>query len=156
MSDERLVRSAARGSADALSQLIESLGPPVFGYLQGMLPDDESAARALEETWVRLAKAVGRYKQGTGVTAWALETARRVVADVAPGAGTGAEGPPGIRAALQALAPEDRELLVCRDALGMDLSSVARLARMSTQDAGERLTAARVVLVEKAAGTLAR
>lgn len=156
MSDEGLLRSAARGDEGALSELIRELAPEVYRYLAGMLGDPDEAAPALQEVFVRMARAVERYEADTGVRPWVYGIARRVVADLRPTPAAPPGEPPAdpdehvawTRRALRALPPEDREVLVAHDVLRWDPDRIGEVVGCASDDVPGRVTEARTRLVE--------
>lgn len=152
MSDERLLRNAARGNTDALTSLIETLAPTVFIYLRGMLGDGPESDEAFQETFVRLARSAGRYERGTDVTAWALQIARRVAAEasvetVAPGPWSPERGRQWARQSLSAMSVADRELVVFRELVGWDADAIAQNLEMTVPEVRSRIAAAREALL---------
>jgi len=156
MTDGALIRSAADGDAAALEQLIRDLAPSVYAYLAGMLGDDREASDGIQETFVRVARAVGRYDADTDPEAWVFGIARRVAADMrpTPASPPGSFPPPDgeeeewARRALRALPIELREVLVCEEILRWDLPRIAAALGADAADVTERMLAARTQLAD--------
>jgi DNA-directed RNA polymerase specialized sigma24 family protein len=140
-----LIRSAASGDSDALEQLIRGQASNVYAYLAGMLGDEREAEDAMQETFVRIARAVERYDEETLPEGWIFGIARRVAADIRPTpAAPPGEVPPAdgdvaewAQRSLRALPIELREVLVYGEilrwepdriatALGVDADEVSR------------------------------
>lgn len=158
MSEEDLLRAAGRGDTDALGELIRTLAPDVYAYLAGMLADERDAEDALQETFVRLARSLGRWDPGTRAAARVFGIARRVAADVRP---TPSAHPGPVptdpselnawaRRALRALDPEHRELVVARDLLHWDDETIAARAGLLPSEVPARLRDARDKLLSGA------
>jgi RNA polymerase sigma-70 factor (ECF subfamily) len=160
MTDAALIRSAADGDAGALEQLIRDLAPSVYAYLAGMLGDDREAEEGMQETFVRVARAVGRYDadtdSGGDPEGWVFAIARHVAADLRPTpASPPGEFPPpaGLEAewarrALRALPIELREVLVCEEILRWDSARVATTLGVDTEEVESRILAARTQIAE--------
>lgn len=134
MSEATLLRSAALGDPGALEQVIRSLAPKVYAYLCGMLGDEAEAEDAMQEVFVRAARAIERYETSMDPEHWIFGLARRVAVDVrpTPSAPPG-ETPPAegdvaewARRSLRALPAELREVVVCRNILKWDPEHIAR------------------------------
>ena len=158
MSEETLLRAAGRGDAEALGELIRGLAPDVYAYLAGMLADEAEAEDALQETFVRLARSLGRWDPGTDAAARVFGIARRVAADVRP---TPSAHPGPVpeaasdlnawaRRALRALDAEHRELVVARDILHWDDATIAARTGLLPDDVPVRLRDARERLLANA------
>lgn len=153
---EQLLRSAAEGDVGALEQLVRKMAPEVFAYLAGMLGDDRDAEDAMQETFVRVARAVGRYDPGTDATAWVFAIARRVASDIRPTpAAPPGEVPPAdgkvsewVHRSLRALPIELREVLVCREILRWEHDRIGTMLGLSTEDVTRRIVAAKAQLAE--------
>jgi RNA polymerase sigma-70 factor (ECF subfamily) len=156
VTEATLIRSAAEGDAVALEKLIRDAAPAVYAYLAGMLGDDGEAEEAMQETFVRVARAVGRYDAGMDATSWIFEIARRVAADLrpTPSAPPGRFPPPDgdssgwLRRALRALPPELREILVCQQMLRWDNARISATLGVEVEDVERRSLAARQQLAE--------
>jgi RNA polymerase sigma-70 factor (ECF subfamily) len=156
VTDANLIRSAADGDTGALEQLIRDLTPSVFAYLAGMLGDDREAEEGLQETFVRVARAVGRYDAGTDPEAWVFGIARRVAMDLRPTpASPPGEFPPAddeggewVRRSLRALPVELREVLVCQRILGWDNERIASVLGITPDEAAHGTLQARTQLAE--------
>lgn len=154
MNDEQLLRSVQEGDTGALERLVRDLSPTVYAYLSGMLGDPDEAGDALQETFVRVARSIGRYDGVQDPESWVLGIARRVAADMrptpsAPPGDIGSEPDPATwaRRALRALELEHRELLVCREVLGWDVERIARTLEQPHESIAARLHTAREELV---------
>jgi DNA-directed RNA polymerase specialized sigma24 family protein len=154
-----LIRSAADGDADALEQLIRDLAPSVYAYLAGMLGDDREAEEGMQETFVRVARAVGRYDAETDAgdaEGWVFAIARHVAADLRPTpASPPGEFPPPAggeaewaRRALRALPIELREVLVCEEILRWDTARIAATLGVDTDEVANRILGARTQIAE--------
>src|SRR5439155_23315993 len=151
-----LIRSAADGDADALEQLIRDLAPSVYAYLGGMLGDDRDAEDGMQETFVRVARAVGRYDADTDAEGWVFGIARRVAADMRPTpASPPGEFPPPAgeeelwaRRALRALPIDLREALVCGEILRWDAARTGATLGIEADEVERRTLAARTQLAE--------
>lgn len=156
MTDASLLRSAAEGDEAALERLIRDAAPSVFGYLSGMLADESEAEEAMQETFVRIARAVGRYEADTDASAWVFDIARRVASDMRPTP----SAPPGefpptdgdatewLHRALRALAIELREVLVFQQILRWDAGRIASALGITEEEVSQRARAAREQLAE--------
>lgn len=156
MSEATLLRSAASGDAGALEQLVRSFAPKVYAYLCGMLGDEHEAEDAMQEAFVRMARAVDRYDPSADPEQWVFGMARRVAVDVrpTPSAPPG-ETPPAdgdsaewARRSLRALPVEQREVVVLRNILRWDPEHIARAAGVSTEEVSRRLQAAYTGMTE--------
>jgi len=156
MTDAALIRSAADGDAEALERLIRDLAPSVYAYLAGMLGDDREAEDGMQETFVRVARAVGRYESESDPEGWVFGIARNVANDMRPTpASPPGEFPPPAgeedvwaRRALRALPIDLREVLVCEEILRWDAPRIAATLGIDTGDVEQRALAARTQLAE--------
>ena len=155
MTQAELIRSAASGDADALEKLIRGLAPSVYAYLAGMLGDEPEAEVALQETFVRVARAVERYEDGTDPDAWVFGIAHRVAADIRPTpAAPPGEVPPEAdvdewaRRSLRSLPIDLREILVYREILRWSPERVCTALGIDTDEYSHRLLAAHTQLAE--------
>ena len=125
MTEAGLITQAAAGDADALEQLIRTFAPLVYAYLAGMLGDERDAEDAMQETFVRVARAVERYDASSDPEAWVFGIARRVAGDIRPTpASPPGELPPEdgdteewAKRSLRALPLELREVVVLKEIL---------------------------------------
>lgn len=149
------MRAASRGDEGALSEVVRVHAPDVHAYLAGMLGDPDEADAAVQETFVRVARAAGRYERGNDVQAFLFGIARRVAADARP---TPASSPVQLpeeaedtaawaRRALRALPIERRELIVARDLLDWDAETIERVLGVPASELGERVAEARTELL---------
>lgn len=147
MSDATLLRSAASGDAGALEQIVRTFAPKVYAYLCGMLGDEREAEDAMQETFVRAARAVERYDAETDPEQWVFGLARRVAADIRPtpsappGETPPTDGDPAewARRSLRALPAELREVVVLRNILRWDVEHIARTIDVDGDEVSRRL-----------------
>jgi RNA polymerase sigma-70 factor (ECF subfamily) len=150
VSEATLLRSAALGDADALEKVIRTYAPKVYAYLCGMLGYEREAEDAMQETFVRAARAIERYDQSTDPEQWIFGIARRVAADIrpTPSAPPGETPPPGgdtgewARRSLRALPAELREVVVLRNILRWEPDHVARTLGISSDEVAHRISSA--------------
>lgn len=149
------MRAVSRGDEGALSEIVQALAYDVHRYLAGMLGDPDEADEALGETFVRVARAAGRYERGSDVRAFVFGTARKVASDARPTpASSPAELPEDApdeagwaRRALRALPTERRELIVARDLLEWDADTIERVLGVPAAELTDRLAEARTELL---------
>lgn len=150
------MRSAASGDAGALEQVIRSYASKVYAYLCGMLGDERDAEDAMQESFVRAARAIERYEPETDPEQWIFGLARRVAADIRPTpAAPPGETPPTdgdtadwARRSLRALPAEHREVVVLRNILRWDIDHIARTLGSSSEEVSRRLQAGYAALTE--------
>lgn len=156
VTDAGLIRSAAEGDTGALEKLVREFAPSVYAYLAGMLGDERDAEEGMQETFVRLARAVDRYDSDTDAEAWVFDIARRVSGDMRPtpaappGEPPPAEGDPDewLRRSLRALPIELREVLVYIEILRWDTDRIAASLGIESEDVLRRSRAARQQIAE--------
>lgn len=161
MTDAALIAKAAEGDADALERLIRALAPSVYAYLAGMLGDDREASDGMQETFVRVARALGRFESDSDAVGWVFGIARRVAGDMRPTpASPPGEFPPPAgeediwaRRALRALPIELREVLVCAEILRWDDARIAATLGIETDEVEQRTLAARTQLADDIASS---
>jgi RNA polymerase sigma-70 factor, ECF subfamily len=149
-----LIRSAASGDTNALEELIRTQAPNVYAYLAGMLGDQREAEDAMQETFVRLARAVERYDEATDAESWIFGIARRVAADIRPTpAAPPGEVPPEdgdvgewARRSLRALPIDLREVLVYREILRWEPERIASALGVDADEVSRRQLDAHVQL----------
>lgn len=135
--DERLLRAASRGDARAFEDLVRSLAPGMYAFMCGMLGDEHEAEDAMQETFVRAARALEGHDGRSPLVGWIYGIARRV-ALTHPSAAPQPEGGP-----VRAMPPGPRELVVCRDLLGWDVATIAEALGVTPEEAHARLASAR-------------
>jgi RNA polymerase sigma-70 factor (ECF subfamily) len=140
------LRSAARGDEKSMERLVRALAPDVHRFFVGLFGPGPVADEALQETFVRVARALDRNQDTPAAASFVLGIARRVASDLtAPvasrrGISATVEWPAG---AIPSLAAEQREALVLREVVRWDVPEIARVLGVSTDDVCARLVAAR-------------
>lgn len=156
MTEAGLITQAAAGDADALEQLIRTFAPLVYAYLAGMLGDEREAEDALQETFVRVARAVERYDPETDPEAWVFGIARRVAGDIRPTpAAPPGEVPPEdgemeewAKRSLRALPLELREVIVLKEILRWKPERIASTLGTDEGQVADRLLDAHTRLAD--------
>ncbi len=79
---EVVARAAARGDSDAFATLCATLSDDVWRYCYALSGDRELAYEAAQETFLRLVKAIRRFRGDGPIKVFLLVIARRAVAEV--------------------------------------------------------------------------
>ncbi len=139
-------KKASRGDEDAAALLFDEYYPRVYRYAAARLGGGPSAEDAASETFAKVVRELGRFKwRGAGFEGWLFRIARNVIVDMQRRSGretltgdviepseTSQEGLPEsavvnvesaveLRALLDRLPPEQREVLLLRFGAGLDM-----------------------------------
>jgi len=71
----------ADGETRAFVEVYDELSPSLFQYLQKLTRNDAAAEDLLQQTFLRMHDARGRFEPGTAVEPWAFSIARRLFID---------------------------------------------------------------------------
>lgn len=128
----------------------------MYSYLAGMLGDEREAEDAMQEAFVRVARAVERYDDSVDPEAWVFSIARRVAADIRPTpASPPGEVPPTdgeadewARRSLRALPIELREIIVLKEILKWPPDRVAGVIGIDGDEMARRVLDAHTRLAD--------
>lgn len=139
---------------ESARRIVEAHYGDVLAYCRRHAPSPDEAADATQETFLRFVKSLPTYRDQGKPLAYLLTIARRVCIDAcrrrervwdqldesvpAPAVEAGCE----VREALQALSPDQREVLELRYDQGLRVAEVARVLGMSRFAAARRISAA--------------
>ena len=139
---------------ESARRIVEAHYDDVLAYCRRHAPSPDEAADATQETFLRFVKSMPTYRDQGKPLAYLLTIARRVCIDAcrrrgrvwdqldesvpAPAAEAGCE----VREALQALSPDQREVLELRYDQGLRVMEVARVLGVSRFAAARRISAA--------------
>jgi RNA polymerase sigma-70 factor (ECF subfamily) len=164
--DGGLVARLRAGEPRAVEQLYAAYRKPVLGFLFRLVRDRHAAEDLFQNTWVKIARSVGRLREDTELKAWIFTIARnefrsyrrwqmvdvtrlflfhRDRADFPPDTNDGAELA-GIERGLAELADSDREVLLLVCAEGMEQEEAAKVLGISHVALRQRLGRARARL----------
>ncbi len=146
-----VVRRASRGDEDAAAALFDEYYPRVYRYAAARLGGGPSAEDAASETFAKVVREIGRFKwRGAGFEGWLFRIARNVIVDMQRRGGremltgemmeppeasregvpeavvTSVESAAELRAVLDRLPPEQREVLLLRFGAGLDTNETGR------------------------------
>ncbi len=146
-----VVRRASRGDEDAAARLFDEYYPRVYRYAAARLGAGPTAEDAASETFAKVVREIDRFKwRGVGFEGWLFRIARNVIVDMQRAGGrealtaetiepaeTSREGVPEavvtsvesaaeLRALLDRLPPEQREVLLLRFGAGLDTHETGR------------------------------
>jgi RNA polymerase sigma-70 factor (ECF subfamily) len=152
---EELVRRAQRGDGLAVSALIHELSPYV-GRICGAIALDDGDD-AMQEAFIAIVRSLGSLQEPAAVWGWvrriavreAVRTAKRrpttIALDPSVAAPVGADVAEAVdvHATLEALAPEQRVILVLRDLEGVSEAEAAALLDVAPGTVKSRLHRAR-------------
>jgi RNA polymerase sigma-70 factor (ECF subfamily) len=161
--DPRVIRAAAAGDEAAFTALMRSTQPDVWRFLRHLLGDDEAAADVTQETFVRVHRALGRFRHQARFSTWLFHIARNAAVDEqrrgarrhrlqaaitrprpAADASLGAE----VRASLASLSPRLREAFVLVEVFGQPYQEVADVLGVPVGTVKSRVFRARLELVQ--------
>ena len=144
------VRRAARGDERAAGVLFDHFYPRVFRYARARLRTDADAEDVAAETFARVLRGLDKFRwKGAGFEAWLFRIASNLVVDAHRRSGrelpeatfTEGQAPSGeapeaivlasertgsLKEMIEALAPDQREVVLLRFAAGMDTYEVGR------------------------------
>jgi RNA polymerase sigma-70 factor (ECF subfamily) len=181
---EALLDAARRGDGDALEALLKDVQPRIYRFSLKMCGRTEDAQDVLQDTLFAAARTVRGFRGASSVSTWLYTIARsfcikkrrrsvfapEVVsldADAAAARTTAAPGPDPERtladrelasalgAAIGALEPASREVLVLRDMEGLAADEVAAITGLSVSAVKSRLHRARLAVREQLAPMMA-
>ena len=181
---DSLVQAAQGGDPEALDALLRRYQPQIYRFGMKMCRDPEVAQDVLQETLLAAARTLGGFRGGSSISTWLYTIARSfciktrrtsafapVIVSLdsqAPEARAAADGAPGpdrtlgdreiaaaLDAAIAALAPDHREVLLLRDVEGLPASEVAEVTGLSVAAVKSRLHRARTEVRERLAPVLA-
>lgn len=70
-----------RGEDKALTELVEMWEKPLFYYIHRIVPTEEDAWDALQETWIRVVRAIGQLRNLDSFPSWLYRIARNATAN---------------------------------------------------------------------------
>lgn len=164
MVPSRWVDLARSGDRAAQRQLFEMYQTPLYNYLRRMVRDDACAADLAQETFVRAFRHLPRLKDDGAFRGWLYRIAHNLVRDRQPAPATEpwdesqspadptadparrleqAELAQAVDAAIAALPPPQRELVVLHHLEGFEIEELARLLRLPAGTIKSRLGRAR-------------
>lgn len=185
-SDDALLAAARAGSADALDLLVARYEPRVLRFSVRMCRDLEDARDVAQETLLAMARAVGSFRGDAALSTWLYAIARRIcirkrrrrssaarmeslaalepeqlgrLRDPAPDperSASARELQAALDAAIAALQPAQREVLLLRDVEGLTATEVARVLGLGVEAVKSRLHRARLAVRSRLAPLLAR
>lgn len=79
--DELLAIRCQLGEAAAFDALIERWHAPLWSYIRRMSDSDDEAGDVLQDTWLRVLRALPRLREPASVRAWLFGIARRTLMD---------------------------------------------------------------------------
>jgi RNA polymerase sigma factor (sigma-70 family) len=81
LADELLAIRCQLGEPGALDELVERWHPSLWRYVRGLASDDDAAAEAVQDVWLRVLRAISRLRDPARIRAWLFGIARRVMMD---------------------------------------------------------------------------
>ncbi|HEV7243230.1 MAG TPA: sigma-70 family RNA polymerase sigma factor [Thermoanaerobaculia bacterium] len=79
--DELLAIRCQLGEPSAFDALIARWHEPLWKYLRRLAGDDDAAAEAVQDVWLRILRGIARLRDGSRLRAWIFGIARRVAMD---------------------------------------------------------------------------
>jgi len=163
-SDDDLMLAFGRGDGAAFEVLYQRYRTPIYRYLAHAVDDQSIADDLYQDVWSRMIDARASFKRGSGFKRWAFRIAHNRLVDHwralgrqpavdpdalddqaddpgrAPDAGAEREQQrAGLRAALMALSPEQREAFLLRQEAGLSLADIASRSGVGRETVKSRL-----------------
>jgi RNA polymerase sigma-70 factor (ECF subfamily) len=181
---EALLDAARQGDGDALEALLKDVQPRIYRFSLKMCGRTEDAQDVLQDTLFAAARTVRGFRGASSVSTWLYTIARSfcikkrrrsvfapevvsLEADPAAARTTAAPGPDpertladrelasALEAAIAALEPDSREVLLLRDVEGLPAEEVATITGRSVSAVKSRLHRARLAVREQLAPMMA-
>src|SRR3954451_358326 len=175
ISDATLIGRTAAGDRPAFERLVRRHQAAVLRFARALSHDETDAEMALQETFLAVWRAAGRFRYDASARTWTLSIARHAIYrrhrrwadDPAPfvslrelgkAAGWGIEDDrfvdrlvdaEALAAALASLSPEDREILILRELEGLSPDEAAGVAGLAEGTSRNRLHRARMRLMTR-------
>ena len=172
-SDADLLARVAAGDRAAARPLVDRHHAPVFRFARALVRDDALAEDVLQETFIAALRGAATFRGAGSARGWLFTIARHAALKLRPrerplpeeddleklgaDAGWGADDPEqllsagqsreAVTRALDALDPEDREILVLRDMEGLTGPEAAEVLHLSLAAMKSRLHRARLRFV---------
>lgn len=166
-----LIRRCRSGSTAAFEPLVRSHEKPAIAVAAALLGDEDDAADAVQEAFVRAYRALGRLKEGSAFGPWFRSILRNLCLDRQRSPQSRRESwtsetmdqrvwsePSGsarleqlelanaLHAALATLSPEHRQVLVLKEMEGLGYAEIAEALGMASGTVASRLYNARAAL----------
>ncbi|HEX4440529.1 MAG TPA: RNA polymerase sigma factor [Thermoanaerobaculia bacterium] len=153
-----LVARALKGDQEAIEGLVRAAAPAALAAARRVTGDAALAEDACQEAFLRAFRALGRFRPEASFRAWLRTIAVRCAIDVMRRRRPDAPLPPDpagppedtrhedtdlLRAALAALSPLEREILLARELEGVDDKEIARRLDMTVTAVRVRIHRAR-------------
>jgi RNA polymerase sigma factor (sigma-70 family) len=81
LADELLALRCQLGERGAMDALVERWHPALWRYVRGLASDDDVAAEAVQDVWLRVLRAISRLRDPARLRPWLFGIARRVMMD---------------------------------------------------------------------------
>jgi RNA polymerase sigma factor (sigma-70 family) len=75
--NELLVLRCCRGQKEALDELVQTWGPPLFYYIHRLIEDEQEALPVLQETWVKVLQGIWKLREPRKLPFWLYSIARK-------------------------------------------------------------------------------
>lgn len=174
-SDKELIAAAQAGERRAIDALLARYQERIYRFGLRMCGDEESAREVLQETMLAAFRNLSGYRGDASLSTWLYQIARsfcikerrgvRPSGEVDVGIPDPAPAPDvqaharrigeALAAAIRALPPEQREVLVLRDVEGLSAQEAADVIGIEVGALKSRLHRARMALRRELAGVLA-
>ena len=81
LADELLAIRCQLGELGAMDALVERWHRSLWGYVRSLAPDDDAAAEAVQDVWLRVLRAISGLRDPARLRPWLFGIARRVMMD---------------------------------------------------------------------------
>ncbi len=81
LTDELLALRCQLGEREAFDALVDRWHAPLWRYIRSMCDTDDEAAETLQDSWLRILRALPRLRQPERLRAWLFGIARRALMD---------------------------------------------------------------------------
>jgi RNA polymerase sigma-70 factor (ECF subfamily) len=167
--DSILVRAAQNGDVDAFEELVRRYQTSIYRVALRMLGSRADAQDAVQETFVRVWRALPRFRHDSAISTWLYRiVTRRALDRIASRRSTGTldeveveAGPDpaqaaehqerlrAIRRAIAKLPPDQRAALVLREFEGLSYQEVAQVLGASVPAVKTRIHRARLTIIQQ-------